>query len=198
MRPLIIGGERIETSHAVPNINPSDTRDVIDVYAQAGVAETQSAIMAASDAFETWQYSNPQTRHDILKSTGDEILARKNELGELLSREEGKILSEGIAETARAGHIFNFFAAEALRQRGDILPSVRDGVGVEITREPLGVVGIITPWNFPMAIPAWKIAPALAFGNTVVFKPAELVPGCAWEIVDILHRAGLPSPELMV
>ncbi|PLU59949.1 aldehyde dehydrogenase family protein [Sinorhizobium medicae] len=128
-------------------------------------------------------------RHAILKKTADEILARKDELGRLLSREEGKTLAEGIGETVRAGQIFEFFAGETLRLAGEVVPSVRPGIGVEITREPVGVVGIITPWNFPIAIPAWKVAPALCYGNTVVFKPAELVPGCSWAIVDILHRA---------
>ena len=96
----------------------------------------------------------------------------------------------------RAAQIFDFFAGECLRLSGEILPSVRPGVGVEITREAVGPVGLITPWNFPIAIPAWKIAPALAWGNTVVIKPADLVPGCTWAIVDILNRAGLPKGVL--
>ena len=120
-------------------------------------------------------------------------MARKAELGELLAREEGKTLPEAVGEVTRAAQIFDFFAGEMLRLSGELLPSVRPGVGVEITREPIGVVGIITPWNFPIAIPAWKIAPALAYGNTVVLKPADLVPGCAWALVDILHRAGAPA-----
>ena len=193
MKPLQIGGEWVTSSHGVDNVNPSDISDVIDVYAEAGVAETQQAIAAAQAASVDWAYSTPQQRHDVLKAAGDEILARRQEIGTLLSREEGKIVSEGIAETVRAGQIFQFFAGEALRLTGDIVPSVRPGVGVEITREPVGVVGIITPWNFPMAIPAWKIAPAICYGNAVVFKPAELVPGCAWELTDILVRAGLPA-----
>jgi acyl-CoA reductase-like NAD-dependent aldehyde dehydrogenase len=114
----------------------------------------------------------------------------------LLSREEGKTLAEGIGEVTRAGQIFDFFAGETLRLSGETLPSVRPGIGVEITREPVGVVGLITPWNFPIAIPAWKIAPALCYGNTVVIKPADLVPGSAWALVDILHRAGLPKGVL--
>jgi aldehyde dehydrogenase (NAD+) len=118
---------------------------------------------------------------------------RKAELGDLLAREEGKTLPEAIGEVARAGNIFKFFAGEALRVGGDVVPSGRPGVGVEVTREPAGVVGLITPWNFPIAIPAWKIAPALACGNAVVLKPADLVPGSAWAIADILHRAGLPA-----
>src|SRR5207247_6789727 len=130
---------------------------------------------------------------NILDRAGTEILARKDELGRLLSREEGKTLPEGIGEAMRAGHIFKFFAGEVLRLTGEKLPSVRPGIDVEITREPLGVVGLITPWNFPSAIPAWKIAPALAFGNCVVFKPAELLPGCAWTIAEILSRQALPK-----
>jgi aldehyde dehydrogenase (NAD+) len=123
---------------------------------------------------------------------GTDILARKDELGRLLSREEGKTLPEGVGETVRAGHIFKFFAGEALRLSGEKVPSVRPGVDVEITREPVGVVGLITPWNFPTAIPAWKIAPALAFGNTVVFKPAQWTPACAWALAEILVTAGIP------
>jgi len=105
-------------------------------------------------------------------------------------------LPEGIGEVMRAGQIFKFFAGEVLRAAGEKLPSVRPGVDVEVTREPLGVVALITPWNFPSAIPAWKIAPALACGNTVVFKPADLVPGSAWALADILVRAGIPAGVL--
>lgn len=192
MKPLLIGGDWVTTGHAVPNINPSDTADEIDRHAQAGRAEATAAIDAAATAAPGWARSSIQDRSDILRKTGEEILARKDELGRLLSREEGKTLREGLAETERAGRLFLFFAGEALRPSGEILPSVRPGVTVEITREPVGVVGLICPWNFPLAIPAWKIAPALAHGNTVVFKPAELVPGSAWALADILHRAGCP------
>src|SRR5258707_8703279 len=136
--------------------------------------------------------SGLQERYDILDRIGTEILARKDELGKLLTREEGKRLGEGVGEAARAGAIFKFFAGEVLRYGGEKLASVRPGVEVEMTREPLGVVGLITPWNFPIAIPAWKIAPALAYGNCVVLKPADLVPGCAWALTEIISRAGLP------
>lgn len=196
MRPLLIDGHWTTTTNAVENINPSDVSDVIDVFAQGGERETRDAISAAAEAFKSWSLSPPLQRHDVLKTAGDEIWDRRVEIGTLLSREEGKILSEGIAETERAAQIFRFFAGEALRQTGENLASVRPGIGVEMTREPLGVIGIIAPWNFPIAIPAWKIAPAICFGNTVVFKPAEIVPGCAWTIVDILHRAGLPPGVL--
>ncbi|MDG4674827.1 aldehyde dehydrogenase family protein [Shinella sp. 838] len=191
----LIAGEWVGTD-AVKNINPSNTDDVVGEYACASVEDTWAAIAAAKAAFPAWSRSGILERHAILRKTADEILARKDELGRLLSREEGKTLAEGIGETVRAGQIFDFFAGECLRLAGETLPSVRPNIGVEITREPVGVVGIITPWNFPIAIPAWKIAPALCYGNTVVFKPAELVPGCSWAIVDILVRAGLPNGVL--
>jgi aldehyde dehydrogenase (NAD+) len=189
----LIGGEWVEGPRASRNINPSDTRDVVGEYAQADAAQAREAVAAAQKAFAAWSLSTPQQRFDVLDAAGSEILARKAELGDLLAREEGKTLPEAIGEVARAGYIFKFFAGEALRVGGDSIPSVRPGVGVEVTREPVGVVGLITPWNFPIAIPAWKLAPALAFGNTVVLKPADLVPGCAWALADILHRNGLPA-----
>jgi aldehyde dehydrogenase (NAD+) len=191
----LIAGEWTGTT-ATANINPSDTNDVVGEYAQGNASDMNAAIAAAKAAFPAWSRSGILERHAILRKASDEILARKDELGRLLSREEGKTLAEGIGETVRAAQIFDFFAGEVLRLAGETLPSVRPGIGVEVTREPLGVIGIITPWNFPIAIPAWKIAPALAYGNTVVFKPADLVPGCAWAIVDILHRAGLPKGVL--
>lgn len=189
----LIAGEWVAGTATLPNINPSDTRDVIGHYAQADRLQAEAAIAAAREAFAAWSVSSPQQRFDVLDAVGNEILARKDEIGRLLSREEGKTLPEGIGETVRAAMIFKFFAGEALRAGGEALPSVRQGVGVEVTREPIGVVGLIAPWNFPIAIPAWKIAPALAFGNCVVFKPAELVPGCAWTLAEILSRTALPK-----
>ena len=192
----LIAGEWVAGSDAARNVNPSDTRDVIGEYAQADAAQVDAAIAAARAAAPAWGLSTPQQRFDVLDVAGSEILARRAELGDLLAREEGKTLPEAIGEVARAGNIFKFFAGEALRPTGDAVPSVRPGVGVEVTREPLGVVGLITPWNFPIAIPAWKLAPALAFGNAVVMKPADLVPASAWALADILHRAGLPHGVL--
>jgi len=191
-----VGGEWLATSSVSRNINPSNTLDVIGEFAQGSVTDAEKAIAAAKAAFPEWSRSNPQTRYDILKRASDEILARKDELGRILSREEGKTLAEGIGEAARAGQIFAFFAGEALRLMGETVPSVRPGVGVEMTREAVGVVGMITPWNFPIAIPAWKIAPALAWGNTIVIKPADLVPHSVWALCDILNRAGLPKGVL--
>ncbi len=175
------------------NINPSDRFDTIGIAARSHAEQVNQAIDSAFEAASSWANTTPQQRFDILDFVGTEILARREEIGRLLSREEGKILAEGIGEVARAGQIFKFFAGEALRSNGDHLPSVRPGVDIDVIRQPLGVVGLITPWNFPIAIPAWKIAPALAYGNTVVFKPAELVPGCAYVLAEILSRSGLPD-----
>lgn len=190
----LIGGEWSRGGHGISiNISPSDTGDVIGEYAFADANDVSQAIEAASQAFPAWSRSSPELRSDILDRIGSEILARQGELGRILSREEGKTLPEGIGEVVRAGRIFKYFAGEALRLNGERLDSVRVGIEVEILREPEGVIGIITPWNFPIAIPAWKIAPALAYGNTVVFKPAELVPGCAWLLADIIARSGIPT-----
>jgi aldehyde dehydrogenase (NAD+) len=193
LKPHLIGGEWVESSEAQDDVNPSDLKDVVGQYARADRALAERAVAAAKAAAPAWARSTPQQRFDVLDAAADEILQRRQELGELLAREEGKTLPEGVMEAARAGQIFKFFAGETLRQAGERVPSVRPGVEVEITREPMGVVGLITPWNFPIAIPAWKIAPALAYGNCVVLKPADLVPGCAWAIADILARAGAPA-----
>ena len=189
----LINGEWIAGQSTSPNINPSHTADVVGQYTQGGVGHVNAAVAAAQAAFPAWSTSGIQARSDALDMIGSEILARREELGTLLAREEGKTRPEGIGEATRAGHIFKFFAGECLRLSGEILPSVRPGIGVEITREPVGVVGLITPWNFPIAIPAWKVAPALAFGNCVILKPADLVPGCAWALAEIISRSGIPA-----
>lgn len=186
-----IAGEWTNGNSYSLNLNPSNLSDVIAEYAQGDERSVDNAVAAATAAFPAWANGSVQARSDALDKIGTEILARRDELGTLLAREEGKTRAEGIGEATRAGQIFKFFAGECLRLSGEILPSVRPNVGVEITREPVGVVGLITPWNFPIAIPAWKIAPALAFGNCVVFKPADLVPGSAWALTEIISRSGI-------
>ncbi|MFQ5572314.1 MAG: aldehyde dehydrogenase family protein, partial [Rhodothermales bacterium] len=193
MRANLIAGEWREAPDAIDNINPSDIKDVVGVYGQADVAQVDEAVAAAKEAQKSWAAATPQQRFNVLDFIGTEVLARKEELGRLLSREEGKTLREGKGEFNRAGQIFKFFAGEALRLAGERVPSIRPGVHVEIVRQPIGVVGLITPWNFPIAIPAWKIAPALAYGNAVVLKPADLAPGCAWALAEIISRSGLPD-----
>ncbi len=188
-----IAGEWLAGAEEAENINPSNTGEVVGLYARGSREHAQTAIQAARKAFPGWSRSGIQQRHDILKKVSDEIMARKDELGLLLAREEGKVLGEATGEVMRAAQIFDFFAGEVLRLAGEKIASTRPGIEVEITREPVGVIGIITPWNFPIAIPAWKIAPALAYGNCVVFKPADLVPGSAWALSDIIIRAGVPE-----
>ena len=192
----LIAGEWVEDGEVAPNVNPSNTEEVVGEYTRAAAEAVDSAVAAARAAQPAWAAASPQVRHDVLEAAGAAIMARKDELGRLLSREEGKTLAEGMGETIRAAQIFKFFAGEALRVRGEKVASVRPGVEVEIAREALGVIGLITPWNFPIAIPAWKIAPALCYGNAVVLKPADLTPGCAWELAKILDDAGLPKGVL--
>ncbi|SCK16637.1 aldehyde dehydrogenase (NAD+) [Variovorax sp. HW608] len=189
----LINGEWTAGASYSANTNPSKLADVLGEYAQGDAGQVDAAVAAATAAFPAWSTGSVQARSEALDKIGNEILARKEELGTLLAREEGKTKAEGIGEATRAGQIFKFFAGECLRLAGEVIPSVRPGIGIEITREPVGVVGLITPWNFPIAIPAWKVAPALAFGNCVVLKPADLVPGCAWALAEIISRSGIPA-----
>lgn len=188
-----IAGQWVEGTSSIANVSPADLSDTIGHYAQADKAQTEAAIDAAVAAQPIWQESGLEERYRILMAIGDELIARKDELGKLLAREEGKTLAEGIGETYRSGQFFHYYAAEVLRQMGETVDSVRLGVEIQTHREPVGVVGIITPWNFPTATGAWKIAPALAFGNAIVFKPANQVPASAWALTEIISRQGLPA-----
>ncbi|MDE2499479.1 MAG: aldehyde dehydrogenase family protein [Alphaproteobacteria bacterium] len=189
----LIGGEWVGASTGLESLNPSDTADVVARAPNDDGSAMRAAIAAATEAFPAWSQASPELRSDVLDRAGTAILARREELGRLLSREEGKTVPEGIGEVARAGRLFKFFAGEALRRTGDNVDSTRAGVEVTTYREPLGVFGLIAPWNFPIAIPAWKSAPALAFGNTVVLKPASLTPAIAAAMAEILHDAGIPK-----
>lgn len=188
-----IAGQWVASDRIIENINPSDTDELVGLYSRADAEQTEAAIAAARRAFPAWAASGVQARANVLDAAGSAILGRREELGRLLAREEGKTIAEATAEVSRAGQIFKYFAGEAVRLVGDVLDSVRPGVTASVTREPLGVVAAITPWNFPIAIPAWKVAPALAFGNCVVLKPAELAPGCSWALASILSNAGVPD-----
>jgi aldehyde dehydrogenase (NAD+) len=178
--------------------NPSDLDEVVGTYAEADASAVNAALQAARAAQPAWAAATPWQRAQVLDAAGTEVLARAEDLGRLLAREEGKPLAEAKGEAFRAGQILKYFAGEALRLQGETGDSVRPGVRVQVDREPLGVVGLITPWNFPIAIPAWKAAPALAFGNAVVLKPSEVAPGCAVALAEILRRAGLPEDVLQV
>ncbi|WP_171387656.1 aldehyde dehydrogenase family protein [Vibrio cyclitrophicus] len=190
---LYIGGGWQAGVSTVANINPSDISENIGNFAQASAEQVQQAISAAKHAQPEWEKTPIERKQAVLQAIGNELIARCDELGTLLSSEEGKPFAEGRGEIYRAGQFFQYFAAEVLRQIGDNAESVRPGVSVEVTREAVGVIGIISPWNFPTATAAWKIAPALAFGNSVIWKPANLTPASAVALTEIIHRQGMPA-----
>jgi aldehyde dehydrogenase (NAD+) len=192
-KSLYIGGKWLKGESCIANTNPSDIKDTIGEFAQASSKQVQQAIDCANLAQPAWENTSLEQRQKILHSIGDEMIERCDELGTLLSREEGKVFAEGRGEIYRAGQFFHYYAAEILRQIGDIANSVRPNVAVEVTREAVGVVAIISPWNFPTATAVWKIAPALAFGNSVIWKPANLTPASAVALTEIIHKKGVPQ-----
>jgi aldehyde dehydrogenase (NAD+) len=188
-----IAGEWAAGAGEVENRNPSDVSDLVGLYAQADADQLDRAIEAAQTAQREWAKVGLEKRQAALMAIGNEMMARSEELGRLLSREEGKPLAEGKGEVFRAGQFFTYYAAEVLRQIGDNADSVRDGIEIDVRREPVGVVGIISPWNFPTATASWKIAPALAFGNAVIWKPANVTPASAVALAEIISRQDLPK-----
>lgn len=188
-----IGGDRIAGAANGESRNPSDLAEVVARYPAGDAALLDQAIAAASAAQPAWAAASPEVRGDILDRAATLLAERADALGTLLAREEGKTLAEARGEVLRASRIFRYFAGEAVRLHGRTLASVRPGIEVATRPEPLGVVGLITPWNFPIAIPAWKAAPALAFGNSVVLKPAGITPATAAALADVLDAAGLPA-----
>ena len=189
----LINGEAVGGDAVGESVNPSNIDEVVARYPKAGPAEADAAVKAARAAFPAWSEASPEVRSDVLDRAGALIMQRSRELGTLLSREEGKTLAEGTGEVMRAARILKYFAGEALRRHGQTLDSTRPSIDVETHREAAGVFGLITPWNFPIAIPAWKSAPALAFGNTVVLKPATPTPAIAHAFGAILLEAGAPA-----
>lgn len=190
---LYIDGRWRNGAAEIENRNPSDVSDLIGLYAQASPAQLDEALAAARRAQPTWWGVGIQKRHDVLMAIGTELMARADDIGRMLSREEGKPHAEGRGEVYRAGQFFTYFAAEVLRNQGDLAESVRPGIEIDVRREPIGVVAIISPWNFPIATPAWKIAPALAFGNAVIWKPANVTPASAVALTEIIARQDIPA-----
>lgn len=191
-----IDGERLQAGPTSQDVSPSDASDIVAAWGAANSSLADQAVDAAVSAAPAWASLTGAHRGEILSVAAQELDRRAEELGRVLAREEGKTYPEAVAEVRRAAQIFSFHAGQAIRNTGMLVESVRSGVEIAVTKEPVGVVSVISPWNFPIAIPAWKIAPALAYGNTVVFKPAEIVPASAWLLVDVLHRAGLPAGVL--
>jgi aldehyde dehydrogenase (NAD+) len=188
-----IAGEWLAGDTSIENRNPSDLSDVIGHFAQASSSQLTKAVDAARSAQKIWAATGLEARQTVLMNIGNELMERSAELGTLLSREEGKPLAEGKGEIYRAGQFFTYYAAEVLRQIGDTADSVRPNIEIDVRREPVGTVAIVSPWNFPTATAVWKIAPALAFGNAVIWKPANLVPASAVALAEIISRQDLPA-----
>ena len=188
-----IAGEWLAGDTSIENRNPSDLSDIIGHFTQASRTQLNKALDAARNAQKIWAATGLETRQTVLMNIGNELIERSAELGTLLSREEGKPLAEGKGEIYRAGQFFTYYAAEVLRQIGDTADSVRPNIEIDVRREPVGTVAIVSPWNFPTATAVWKIAPALAFGNAVIWKPANLVPASAFALAEIMSRQNLPA-----
>src|SRR5262245_50535773 len=193
-----IGGEWVgarngKRSH---NLNPADTREFVAEYPVSANEDAGEAVRAAKAAFSAWAATTAVARGRVLSKASQILETRKAELAELLTREEGKTLAEATGEVQRAIDIFRFFGGLSYTLGGSTIPHDLPGNLLFTRREPLGVVGLITPWNFPIAIPAWKMAPALLCGNAVVIKPASQAPALVFEIARALAEAGLPKGVL--
>ena len=188
-----IAGEWVGGTSEIENRNPSDLSDVIGLFAQADASQLDATLDQAKIAQAEWAAYGIERKYNVLMAIGNEMMARAEELGTLLSREEGKPLAEGKGEVYRAGQFFTYYAAETLRQMGQTADSVRDGIEIDVRREPVGTVAIISPWNFPTATASWKIAPALCYGNAVVWKPANVTPASAVALVEIIARQDIPK-----
>ena len=189
-----INGEWVESKSGktFPNINPANTEETVGLF-QASVAEDVSEACRAAAAARSARADLPATkRGEYLFKAAELLENRLQQLGEEMTREEGKTLPEAIGEVKRAINIFRYFGGEGSRQFTFQVPSERENVLCYTIRKPLGTVALITPWNFPIAIPAWKIAPALIAGNTVVIKPASLAPLSSFRLIEALHEAGIP------
>jgi aldehyde dehydrogenase (NAD+) len=195
-----IGGDWAggSTGKTYQTINPADTRQIVAEYQASGAQDARQAIEAAQKAFPAWAAMTPIARGRVLSKTSQILESNKAELAELLTREEGKTLTESIGEVQRAIDVFRFFGGLSYMLGGRTIPHDLPGNLLYTVRQPLGVVGLITPWNFPIAIPAWKMAPALIAGNAVVIKPASQAPAMTFGLAKALQEAGLPKGVLNV
>jgi len=193
MKLNLIAGDWVAGETAIENRNPSDLSDLVGMFAQASSDQLEATLDQAQAAQAEWAGYGIERKYNVLMAIGNEMMARAEELGTLLSREEGKPFAEGKGEVYRAGQFFTYYAAETLRQMGDAADSVRDGIEVDVRREPIGTVAIISPWNFPTATASWKIAPAMAYGNAVVWKPANATPASAVALAEIISRQDIPK-----
>ena len=188
-----ICGEWKSSDEIADNINPSDVSDKVSSFYKGTYANIFDTINCAHDVQKDWAKSSIALRQDILNEIGDKLLENKDFYGEIIAREAGKPLKEAKDEVVKSAEFFHYFAAEAIRNRGVYNDSPRANVDIEIINEPMGVIGVITPWNYPLAIPAWKIAPALAYGNSVIFKPSSQTPAIAYILTKIISETALPK-----
>lgn len=188
-----IAGEWVAGQSEIENRNPSDLSDLVGLFAQATASQLDDALDAAARAQAEWAAYGLERKQAVLMAIGTEMMARAEELGTLLSREEGKPLAEGKGEVYRAGQFFTYYAHEVLRQLGENADSVRPDIEVDVRREPVGTVAVISPWNFPTATASWKIAPALAYGNAVIWKPANITPASAVALTEIIAKQDIPA-----
>jgi aldehyde dehydrogenase (NAD+) len=195
---LFIDGEWRDplSNEWTPNVNPANTQDIIGEFAFAGAEDINLAVESAAQAFPGWRNTPMVKRGDILYKAANLLETRLEEVAQAMTREEGKTLPEARGETARGVAILRYYAGEASQPDGEVYPTAAPNRMLYTRREPIGVIGTITPWNFPIAIPLWKVAPALVYGNTVLLKAAELTPLTAWHIMDVLNQAGLPHGVL--
>ena len=189
----LIAGDWLAGEAEIDNRNPSDLSDLVGHFAQASADQLDATLEQARIAQTQWAGFGLERKQAVLMNIGNELMSRADELGRLLSREEGKPLAEGRGEVFRAGQFFTYYAAECLRQVGENADSVRDGIEIDVRREAVGVVAVISPWNFPTATAAWKIAPALCYGNAVIWKPANLTPASAVALTEIIARQDIPK-----
>ena len=189
----LVAGEWLAGESEIENRNPSDLSDLVGIYTQASTSQLLTTLDKASQAQQEWAAYGLERKQSVLMNIGNEMMERAEELGTLLSREEGKPLAEGRGEVFRAGQFFTYYAAECVRQIGENADSVRDGIEIDVRREPVGIVAVISPWNFPTATASWKIAPALCYGNAVVWKPANITPASAVELAKIIERQDIPK-----
>jgi len=190
-----INGEFVESKSGktFPNVNPANFDEVVGTFLSSNEADIADACSAAVAAQKEWATMPATKRGEYLFKAADLLTAKLSQLGEEMTREEGKTLPEAIGEVTRAINIFRYFGGEGARQFSFNVPSERPQVLCYTIRKPLGTVALITPWNFPSAIPAWKLAPALIAGNTIVLKPASLAPLSSFRLVEALHEAKIPK-----
>src|SRR5438034_8152099 len=188
-----INGEWVGAAKTFENRNPANTEEVVGLFSKGTAQEVADAAAAAAAAFPAWAAMPAPARGNLLYKAADIMDRKFDQLGAEMCREEGKTLPEAKGEVRRSINILRYFGGEGSRMPGMLVPSERDRVHMFAIRKPVGVVGLVTPWNFPSAIPAWKMAPALICGNTVVIKPASVAPLSAWRIVEACHQAGIPK-----